>query len=163
MLKFISKFPFLKIEKAGYERIVMNDGERTDHQKEMIKHVKEILSVNQIPTNKIRFVFVPVFLYDIDNDEINPVFTILMPKNLGWRNKKPIVEIGKPENTIRIKFNDYVDIDDYNLIKPVVKASKKGVVIYIDEFNFNGIVGAINLDISIAHYNQFLENFEYNS
>jgi len=163
MLKLISKFPFFKFEKSGYEKIVMNDHELTDHQKEQIKFIKGILSVNQIPTNKIRFVFTPSFLYDIDNNKINPVFTIMMPEKLGGRRKKPILEIGKPANSIKIKFSDYVDIDDYEVIKPVVKASKKGVVMYIDEHNFEGVVGAVNLDISIAHYNQFLENFEYNT
>lgn len=154
MIKFISKFPYFKIEKSGYERIVMNDHERTDHQKEMIKFVKGILSVNQIPTNKIRFVFTPSFLYDIDNDKINPVFTIMMPKKFGGRKKRPIVEIGKPENSINIKFREYIDIDDVDIIKPVVKASKKGIVIYIDERTFDGMVGAVNLDICIAEHNQ---------
>lgn len=163
MISFISKFPYFKIEKSGYERIVMNDHERTDHQKEMIKFVKGILSVNQIPTNKIRFVFTPSFLYDIDNDKINPVFTIMMPKNFGGRKKRPIVEIGKPENSIKISFSDYVDIDDTDIIKPVVKASKKGVVMYIDELTFNGIVGAVNLDACIAEYNRLQENLNYNT
>jgi len=163
MLKLTSKFPFFKIEKFGYERIVMNDHENTEKQKEMIKFVTGILSVNQIPINKIRFVFTPSFLYDINNDKINPVYQIMIPNKLGGRTKKPIVEIGKPENSITIKFCEYVDIDDYETIKPVVKASKKGVVMYIDEINFQGIVGACNLDTSIAFHYQLLENFEYNS
>jgi len=163
MFKLIPKFPFFKIKKVGYKEIIMNDDVLTEHQKEMIKFVKGILSINQIPTNKIRFVFVPTFLYDIDNDKINPVFTIMIPKKLGWRKKKPILEIGKPKNTIPIKFIEYVDIDDYERIKPVVKASKKGVVMYINEQTFHGIVGACNLDATIEYHNQISENYEYNS
>jgi len=162
MIKLISKFPFIKFEKSGYITVSVNGKELTDHQKEMIKFVRGILSVNQIPINKIRFVFAPTFLYDIDKNEINPVFQLMIPK-YPFRRKKGIIEIGKPLNTISIKFSDFVNIDDDEIIKPVVKASKKGVVMYIDEATFNGIVGACNLDTCIKHYNQTLENFEYNT
>ena len=163
MIKLISKFPFFKIEDSGYERIVMNDHSPTDKQIELIKSVKETLSMNQIPINKIRFVFTPSFLYDVDNNKINPVFTIMMPKKLGWRKRKPIIEVDKPANSFTVRFCEYVDIDDAETIKPVVKSSKKGVVFFIDEKNFEGVVGACNLDASIAFHQQLIENFEYNS
>jgi hypothetical protein len=163
MLKLISKFPFLKVEKSGYERIVMNDHENTEKQMKLIKSVKETLSLNQIPTHKIRFIFVPSFLYDIDNDKINPVFVIMMPKKLGNKKKKPIIEINKPQNSIKISIMEYVNIDDHEIIKPLVKSSKRGVVMYLDEIDFQGVVGAVNLDISIAQHNQTLENFKYNT
>ena len=157
MLKLTSKFPFFKVEKFSYEKIVMNDHENTEKQKEMIKFVTGILSVNQIPINKIRFVFMPSFLYDIDKDKINPVYQIMMPKNEG-RKKRPILEIDKPKNSFTVRINKYVDIDDYETIKPVVMSSKKGVVMYIDEINFEGVVGACNLDACIDDHNQLLEN-----
>ena len=160
MLKFISKFPFFKIEKSGYIKVTVNNKKLTDHQKEMIKFITGILSINQIPINKIRFVFTPTFLYDIDNNSINPIFQIMIP-NYPLRKHKPIIEIDKPVNSTTIKFVDYINIDDHQIIKPIVKASKKGVVMYINESNFDGIVGACNLDVCIAHHNQFLENFEY--
>jgi len=164
MLKLTSKFPFFKVEKFSYEKIVMNDHENTEKQKEMIKFVTGILSVNQIPINKIRFVFMPSFLYDIDKDKINPVYQIMMPNlvNKG-RKKRLILEIGKPENSFTIKINEYVDIDDYETIKPIVKSSKKGMVMYINEIDFQGVVGACNLDVCIDDHNQLLENYEYNS
>jgi len=164
MFKFISKFPFFKIEDNGYERIVIEERPKTKRQSDLVKKVKAVLSESRIPLNKIRFIFEPTFLYDIDANKINPVYTIMMPKNPG-RKKKPIIEVDKPANCFTIKFSEFVDIDDAETIKPVVMSSKRGVVMYIDEknFNFNYSVGAVNLDASIAFHQQILENFEYNS
>jgi len=161
MFKLISKFPFFKTEDNGYERIVIKDRPKTKRQSDLVKKVKAVLRESRIPTNKIRFVFEPTFLYDIDANEINPVYTVMMPR----RKKKPIIEVDKPANSFVIKFCEFIDIDDDETIKPVVMSSKKGVVMYIDEknFNFDYNVGAVNLDASIAFHQQILENFEYNS
>jgi len=146
MIKFISKFPFISIVKSKYEIIVMNDNEFTSKQKEIIKFINGNLSVDNIPINKIRYVFNHTFLYDINNNEINPVYQIMKPINFGWK-KKPCLEIGKPENSIQINFVKYIDIDD--ITKQMVMISKKGIVLYVEEYQFYGEVGIVNLDFLI--------------
>ena len=161
MFKFISKFPFFKSRDDGYVKIVIKDRPKTKRQSDLVKKAKAVLSESRIPLNKIRFIFEPTFLYDIDANEINPVYSIMMPK----RKRKPIIEIDKPANSFTVKFCEFVDIDDAETIKPVVMSSKKGVVMYIDEKNFHldYRVGAVNLDATIAFHQQISENFEYNS
>jgi len=159
MITLISKFPFFKIKKNKYNEIIINDNFRTEKQKELIKFIKGILSVDQVPINKIRFVFAPLFFYDIGNDKVNPIFQILLPEKYNSKKDRPIIEIGKSEKTIPIRFSEYVDIDD-NLIKLVLKHSKKGIVMYINENYFNGTVGIVNIDTVIEYYNQTIEDYE---
>lgn len=146
MIKFTSKFPYITIVKGGYLNITMNNDELTQKQKDLIKFINGILSVDNVPINKIRYVFNYTFLYDIDNNVINPKYQVMKPTNLGWK-KKPCIEIGKPENSIQINFVKYIDIDD--ITKQMVMISKRGVVLYVDEYQFDGEVGIINLDFLI--------------
>ena len=57
MIKFTSKFPYISIVKGSYETIIMNNNELTPKQRELIDFIDGILSVNSIPSNKIRYVF----------------------------------------------------------------------------------------------------------
>lgn len=148
MIKFTSKFPYISIVKGSYLTIVMNNDELTPKQRELIDFIDGILSINSIPSNKIRYVFNRSFLYDIDNNKINPTYQVMRPINFG-RKKKPDIEIGKPENTINITIGEHIDIDDFEIIKFFIKQNKKGVVIYINENDFHGIVGIIGLNSSI--------------
>lgn len=147
MIKFISKFPYISIVKGSYETIVMNDNELTQKQRELINFIDGILSVDSIPTNKIRYVFNHSFLYDIDNNKINPVYQIRRAVNFG--KKKLDIEIGKPENSHNINIIEYIDIDDIN--KETVKSSKRGIVLFVEEYQFYGNVGIVDLDFIVEN------------
>lgn len=150
MIKLISKFPFIDFIKGSYQTIVMNDNYLTSKQRELIKFINGILSVDNISINKIRYVFTSSFLYDIDNNKINPVYQVMKPINFG-RKKKPDIEIGKPENSITITFEEFVNIDDFEIIKMFMNLNKKGVVMYINENDFHRFVGIIGLNVNVEN------------
>jgi len=120
--------------KVVYEKhTIGNNGVAPDSHKELIKANKQLLLDNQVPINKIRFVFQPTFTYDVNNNIINPKYDIMLPinGNTGLHAKDhPIIEINKP-NIKMIRVNSYDVDDNYEFIKNLIKKSKLGVVIML--------------------------------
>ena len=111
-----------------------NHDEMKQDFKLLIKKNRDLLSLNGVNLNKIRFVFTPNFLYDIDADIIDPNYMIFMPKTKKKKNNKyPIVEINRPKNVVGVTVRNYNAVDNYELLKAMTKKSKKGIVIYIIE------------------------------
>jgi hypothetical protein len=157
MWVFISKFPFIEnrvvFKPEDYTTIIVNGKPLTTAQRETIRIAKNVLSREQIPLNKIRFVFDRTFEYDVDTDTVNPKYKRLVPK-IQSKKIHPI-EIGKPENIMEIHLGLY----DFDYIKDVVKSSKMGVVMML----MRGSEGAgithdvlmANLDGAIAMFKEF--------
>ena len=111
-----------------------NHDEMKQDFKLLIKKNRDLLSLNGVNLNKIRFVFTPNFLYDIDADIIDPNYMILMPETKRKKtNKYPIVEINRPKNVVGVTVRNYSAANNYELLKAMTKKSKKGIVIYIIE------------------------------
>lgn len=175
----LSTYPYVKIvfkeinffkNNVVYEKYTLgNNSEINDALKQLVKYNKELLLNNQVSINKVRFVFQPVFTYDINNDIINPKYDIMLPINgdngLFVKNK-PIIEINKPENIISVSVNTYKVDDNYDFIKLMQKKSKRGIVILLaDEMTIlnkkeelyhfsveSEYIRLINLDDAIIQY-----------
>lgn len=138
---FLPTYPYLGYKyinifknKIVYEKHSMYYGEISESLKTLINTNKQLLLDNHVPINKIRFVFQPIFTYDIDNNIINPKYDILLPINGNnglFAKDHPVIEINKPKNMIKIPINSYCVEDNYKFIKHLVKNSKLGVVIMI--------------------------------
>ena len=125
-----------------------NHDEMKQDFKLLIKKNRDLLSLNGVNLNKIRFVFIPNFLYDIDVDIIDPNYMILMPETKRKKtNKYPIVEINRPKNVVSVTVRNYSAANNYELLKTMTKKSKKGIVIYIIEHK-----NAINIDGKSFNY-----------
>ncbi len=176
---FLSTYPYVKIkninifkDKIVYEKHTLgNNGEISNSFKALVNTNKQLLLDNQVPINKIRFVFQPSFTYDIDNNIINPKYDIALPINGNnglFANDQPVIEINKPKNIMMIPVNSYKVDDNYEFIKSILKNSKLGVVIMLaDEIvtKFDGskepyqfsvdseVIRLINLDEAINNLN----------
>jgi hypothetical protein len=136
---FTSKFPFLKFKKRyiphEYVRMPANSVSLTEKQKALITKNRNLLSLNQIPLNKIRFVFKTTFEYDVDNNIINPHYETFLPLRKDgsglFDEKAPVIEINKPKNLFQLGVDTYKTDNSYALIKQILKKSKKGVVIFL--------------------------------
>jgi hypothetical protein len=130
--------------KTVYEKYTLGGGELSDHQKSLVKLNRNLLLENQVPINKVRFVFGPTFTYDVDKDVINPKYEAMLPLNgtTGlFQKKAPVIEIGKPEKLITISVESYKVNDNYELIADMLNYGKRGVAIFIvDEMVANFIV-----------------------
>lgn len=162
MMKLLPEFLIKIFRKKGepekYEAFLLNGNLMSKEQKEMLKISKKILNDNNVPLNKIRFVLEPSFMYDIDNDRINPTYRQLVSKN----KKAPIIEINKPENSMMIFLGVYKALDNYDMLKKLVKQTKKGVIILAGN-DYDDVIYLANLDDAIAHYNEIINQFEYES
>lgn len=96
----IPQYPYIKFKKVNifegktiYEkRSVGNDGELLDWQKELITKNRNLLLDNQVPINKIRFVFQPSFEYDVDKNVINPIYDVMIPIDGEKEELKSIIK-----------------------------------------------------------------------
>lgn len=176
---FIPVFPYIQIKEVSifegrtiYEKHSFgNDGEITaDWQKDLINKNRQLLLDNQVPINKIRFVFQPSFEYDVDKNIINPKYDTMIPIDGGTGKVKmgqPEINIGRPENLIYVPVITYKVDDNYAFIKHMVKKTKRGIAIFIvDEMitNLKGekehyhssvdceVIRLINLDDAIEYY-----------
>jgi hypothetical protein len=140
---FTSKFPFLKFKKRDtpYEYVLIFTQNLTilnEKEKVLIRKNKELLSLNQIPLNKIRFIFKPTFTYDVDHNIINPHYETFMPLRKDgsgfFDDNAPVIEINKPKNLLKLAVDTYRTNDSYAIIKQMVKKSKRGVVIFIADY-----------------------------
>jgi hypothetical protein len=162
MIKFITKFPFIKFVKQltadDYHDVLIITGHTNvvPENQTMIKISKDQLIENRIPLSKIRFVSEASFIYDVDNDIINPTYKVMMPK----KERHPIIEIGKPQNTITVFLGENRTNNNYTLLKQLLRKSKKGVVLLIG-FNYDEVMWLTNLDEAIAFYKESLNNLDY--
>jgi hypothetical protein len=172
---FLPSYPYIGCKyvnifknKIVYEKHTLgSNGEVSNLFKVLVNTNKQLLLDNNVPINKIRFVFQPTFTYDIDNNTINPKYDVLLPINGNnglFANDHPVIEINKPKSLIRISVNSYRIDDNYEFIKHVVKNSKLGVVIMLaneivthldgseEPYNFSvdsEVIRLINLDEAI--------------
>ena len=155
---FLIKIFRKKVEPERYETFLLNGNLISKKEIEMLKISKKILNDNNVPLNKIRFVLEPSFMYDIDNDRINPTYRQLVSKN----KKAPVIEINKPENIMMVYLGEYRALDNYDMLKKLVKQTKKGITILVGN-NYDDVMYLANLDDAIAHYNEIINQFEYES
>lgn len=90
----------------------------------MIEYNIKILLKNNIDNKKVRFVFNPVFNYDIDNDEINPKLNILLPMLSDGRFDNTKSEINLENRNIK-----KISVDSYE--QNIKDNSNKGFVFFI--------------------------------
>jgi hypothetical protein len=173
----IPMFPFVKFEKRyspnEYKKVISNDKD-TQFYKDFMKLIKknrDLLISNQVPLNKIRFTIQPCFIYDIDNDVVNPTYEMFLPLRKDgsglFDNNAPVIELNKPKNLMLVNVRSYKVDDNYTFIKQMTKNSKKGVVIFIVDKKIdvmNGrqesyyssvdseILRIADLDMAIAEY-----------
>ena len=158
MIKFIKKYPFLKIvpKPVDYDSIIMNEKELSDEEKRQIKLAKELFSLHQIPLNKIRFIFDTKFTYDISKDVVNPKYVKLIPKKKTKHNH--IIDVDAPAELMTITVGTYqTDYDEFKNVREIIKKSKKGVVVSLDDLGTSKIgldycILMTNLDSAIEFY-----------
>lgn len=143
---FSLHYPYVKIEKFRpfkkkiiYKPFDMGGDSMSNDEimRELVRKNKALLLNNQVPINKIRFVFQPTFTYDVDKDVVNPKYQVMLPvdeKGLFVKDAV-VVEIGKPENIIRVNVRSYRTDNNYEYLKAILKYCKKGVAIYIGTDN----------------------------
>jgi len=154
MENFLNKFfGFVKQKKSTpnqYQRFDVGDDFGDDF-KALAKKNRELLTLNGVNLNKIKFIFTPTFHYDLDNNVVNPQFTMMIPlRNDGsnlFDNNAPVVEIGKPKNLVMDSVRSYKVDDNYVFLKELTKKSKRGIVIYIIEHQ-----DAVKLDGTLFSY-----------
>jgi len=146
LLKYIETLRFPRCIPKNYQRVDMNNSV-SDGFKEFEEANKKLLRLNGVNTNKIRFIPLPTFRYDIDNDVVNPQYTVFFPlRNDGselFDGDAPVIELDKPNLITTVSVNSYKFEDNYENIAELVKNSKKGIVIFICEnhevMSLNGI------------------------
>jgi hypothetical protein len=157
-LKLIPKFLLSlfnkKDESESYKTVVLNGNFMTKAQKELLKTCKKTLSDNNIPLNKIRFILEPSFIYDIDNNTINPTYKQLIPR----KRKHPVVEIGKPKNCLTVFTGQYQTVNNFNVIRNLARSTRKGLVVLASEEDYNTVVWLANLDDAIRFYYQNIDD-----
>lgn len=162
------KIDLFKKEKSIYKKFTINGEPLTTEFQELIKKNRRLLLDNQVPINKVHFVFLPTFNYDINKNIVNPKYMVLMPVSLstGKFTKDVKISVDKPEHLATITVTDYRVDDNYGFIKNILKNSKKGVVIYIcdDEYlNFNGDTHGVDTDVlRLAILDEEIEIYESN-
>jgi hypothetical protein len=152
MIKLTEKFPFIKIvtipKIVGYESVIVNEKQLSDEEKKQLKEAKEILSLHQIPLNKVRFTFDIKFTYDVTNNIVNPRYVKLIPKKKTKYNQS--IDIDAPTELMTILVGTYqTDYDDFKNVREIIRKSKKGVVISLNDLG----TGKIGLDYSILMAN----------
>jgi hypothetical protein len=187
LLLFTKKFPFVKFRKRyspnEYHKVSVNELNSDEKLKKLLAENKELLLLNQVPLDKIRFTFQPTFTYDVDNNVINPKYEIFIPlreDGSGLFDKRvPVIEVNKPNRLVHISVNSYSVSDNYQFIKNKLQNNKRGIVIFLaDEFvtdfgNINGeklhyhysvdttVIRMINLDEEIEKYNTEIIDTEH--
>ena len=125
MIKFtFKKFPFIKIipKIVDYESIIVNEKQLSDEEKKQLKEAKEILSLHQIPLNKVRFVFDVKFTYDVTNNIVNPRYVKLVPKKKTKYDQS--IAIDAPTDLMTILVGTYqTDYDDFKNVREIIRKS----------------------------------------
>lgn len=132
------KHSFLKLigKKITYEKHKVGGDMRTKSQQALIKKNQNLLSENQVPLNKVKFVFQPNFEYDVDNNVINPQYNIYLPINVNtgeYDTETPVIAEGKPGSIMAVSVGSYQTADNYAYIKELLKRTKIGIAIFISD------------------------------
>ena len=164
MIKFtFEKFPFIKIipKIVDYESIIVNEKQLSDEEKRQLKEAKEILSLHQIPLNKVRFVFDIKFTYDVTNNIVNPRYVKLIPKKKTKYDQS--IDVDAPTDLMTILVGTYqTDYDDFKNVREIIRKSKKGVVIMLGDSGSGNLSGLeynilmANLDAAIDFHNNII-------
>ena len=162
MLQLIRKFPFFKIIEVqtppNFNTVIVNGEELTEIEKKQIKNAKDLFTRNEIPINKVRFIFDFTFTYDVDKDVVNPKYTVLVPRKK--KDDNHAIEINVPENLMTIEVGVYeTEYDYYNNVRSIIKSTKKGVVI---KLNFKEQFSGLDHDVLMANLDNAIE-FHKNS
>ena len=153
------------INKRIYKKYSIGSYVLSDYEKKLIIKNRNILSENRVSINKIRFVFTPIFQYDIETDIINPRYDVMIPMLGGYVDKKsPIISVNKPHHLLSIITKFWQNNDNFANLKRILKHCKKGVVIMIAnkecyEYNVDEYIQMAILDDEIEKYNQNNENY----
>ena len=163
MINFIKKYPFIKIipKIVDYESIIVNEKQLSDEEKRELKEAKEILSLHQIPLNKVRFVFDIKFTYDVTNNIVNPRYVKLIPKKKTKYDQS--IDVDAPTDLMTILVGTYqTDYDDFKNVREIIRKSKKGVVIMLGDSGSGNLSGLeynilmANLDAAIDFHNNII-------
>lgn len=144
---FIVKL-FRKDEPVRYDTFYQNANLMSKEQKELLKSCRRILIDNKVPLNKIKFVFETQFTYDIDKNTVNPVYKQLVPNS----SKHHIIEIGVPQNTMTIFLGENRTYNNYELLKDLLRKSKRGIAMLVDT-DYDDVMWLANLDVAVQFYN----------
>lgn len=82
MIKFTTKFPFIKFIKQltaedYYEAVTLDSNVVSEHNYILVKKCRDLLLENRIPLQKIRLVTDTTIIYDVDKNVINPTYNML--------------------------------------------------------------------------------------
>lgn len=163
-MQITNKFPFIsfkrKLTANDYHAPIEHHVEIVpdDNNQHLLAISKEQLIENKIPLNKIRFVFEKSFLYDVDNNIINPSYKSMIP----IKKKHPVIEIGKPEHTILVHLGENRTYDNFTHLKNLAKKSKKGVTLLVGD-NYEDVMWTASLDDAIEFYKESFYGLEYES
>jgi hypothetical protein len=91
-------------------------------------------------------------MYDIDRNAINPTYKQLVPKN----KKQPVIEIGKPKNLMTVVVGEYQTENNFDVLKNLIKKTKKGLIILANDVDYSTMIGIANLDDAIVYYHQHM-------
>jgi hypothetical protein len=155
-MNFLQSF-FKKINifkgKTVYEKYTLGGTTISAKEKKLIHDNQKLLMANQVPINKVRFVFHQQFTYDIDKNIINPVYYAFFPMN-GNNGKfikdEPVIELGKPDKLITVVVGSYQTADNYVYLKETLKRCKRGVAIMIADEIISTVSGPEVYKFSVA-------------
>jgi hypothetical protein len=153
-----------------YEKYTLGTISIDAKQQNLIKKNQKLLLDHGVPIGKIRFVFAPQFTYDVDKNVINPVYQAFFPMNGSsgrFAKDEPVIEVGKPDKLMSVVVGNYKFDDNYEHLKSILKNSKRGIVIMINDdiiptmsgpevYRFSvddEVIRFANLDYAVAHYN----------
>jgi len=160
MIQLIRKFPFIrfykKLTSEDYHGVSTTQGIVNDEN--LVKISKNQLIDNRIPLTKIRFITDLSFTYDVDGDIINPEYKVMLPK----KEKHPIIEIGKPENIMTVFLGENRTSDNYDLLKKILKKSKRGIVLQVGS-DYDEVMWFANLDNAVEFYIESRNLMDYQS
>lgn len=179
---FLPQAPYIEIKKAEvnffkgktvYEKHEMGEEVMNAKFQKLVKKNRRLLLDNGILLNKIRFVFQPCFTYDVDKDEINPKYTLMLPidGNTGlFKKGVPELTIDKPEKLISVSVYSYSIEDNYEFIGKTLKNTKRGIVMFLadetdNEFRTNEemphIFGVDTEVIRFANLDEEVEKYKF--
>jgi hypothetical protein len=163
MIRLVKKFPFIQlVKKPTSEKryTVFTTGYTTDpsENESMVKLSKDQLIDQRIPLTKIRFVLDTSFVYDVDNNIINPKYKVMLPTD----GRSPVIEVGKPQNTMTVFLGENRTHNNFTLLKDMVKKSKRGVALLVG-FNYEDVMWIANLDNAVEYYKECVNQLDYES
>jgi hypothetical protein len=171
---FIPQYPYVKFKEISifkgrtvYEKHTMGVKKPNKKQEELIRKNRNLLLEHRVPINKVKFVFAPSFEYDVDKNEVSPVYHVMLPINGNnglFAKGEPVIEVGKPRNLMLVNVGSYKFDDNYEYLKGLLKTAKRGIAIFIaDEeitdldipYKFSvddEVIRLANLDTAVEHY-----------